>query len=174
MNTDSKTPTFAWVERAAQRRTERQAQPPTVDAPSAPAGPICGQHAVLWPDAEGIDVTCQRPAGHDADTEDSHIEHEDKGLTWCTPVNRPTKKVAVVTADEIRAIVREEIQAAFKTLAEEAGGFPSYETDTIEDSAAYMLQRVADGTADVLRHTSACKRRNGGRYYRDCDCGVTE
>ncbi|WP_097964543.1 hypothetical protein [Streptomyces sp. or20] len=152
MSIESQAPTFAWVERAAQRRAERQAEPPADVVPPAPVGPICGHLTVLWPDAECIDVTCQRPAGHDADTDDDHIEHEDGGLTWCTPIDRPAKEVAVVTADEVRAIAREEIQAAFKALAEGASGFPGYETDTIEDGAARMLQRVAEGTADALRH----------------------
>ncbi|MGW6638529.1 hypothetical protein [Streptomyces cyaneofuscatus] len=173
MSTDSKTPTFAWVERAAQRRAERLAQPPMDVAPPATV-PICGHLTVLWPGDESIDVTCRRPLGHDADTDDDYIEHADEGLTWLTRVDRSAKAADPVTADEVRAIVREEIQAAFKTLANEAGGFPGYETDTIEDSAAYMLQRVAEGTADILRHTSACKRRNGGRYYSDCDCGVKD
>lgn len=174
MSTDPRTPTFAWVERAAQRRAERQAQPPVAVPSPAPAGPICGEHTVLWPDAECIDVTCQRPAGHDADTEDTHMEHEDGGLTWCTPVDRPAEEANMITADGIRAIVREEIQAAFKELAEQADSFPGYETDTIEDSAARMLQRVAEGTVEILRHSPACKLRSGGRWSWDCDCGVKD
>lgn len=78
-----------------------------------------------------------------------------------------------MTADEVRAIVREEIRQAFKVLAEEAGGFPGYETDTIEDSAAYMLQRVSDGVADTLRHLPTCKIRNAGSSW-ECDCGVND
>ncbi|MFJ6237995.1 hypothetical protein ACIQH0_28400 [Streptomyces griseus] len=174
MSTDQKTPTFAWVERAAQRRAERQAQPPTADAPPAPTGPVCGQHTVLWPDAESIDVTCKRPADHDANTADTHIEHEDDGLTWCTPVDRPAEEPSIVTTDAIRAIVRKEIQAAFKELAEQADSFPGYETDTIEDGAAHMLQRVAEGTVEILRHVPSCKLRNGGRWSWDCDCGVED
>ncbi|MFB7479504.1 hypothetical protein ACFUEM_08865 [Streptomyces anulatus] len=174
MSTDSKTPTFAWVERAAQRRAERQAEPPAEATHPKPTGPICGQHTVLWPDAESIDVTCHRSAGHDADSDDGHIEHEEDGLTWCTPVDRPAMGRSPVTADDIRAIVREEIQAAFKELAEQAGSFPGYETDTIEDSAAHMLHRVAEGTAEILRHAPSCKLRNGGRWSWDCDCGVKD
>lgn len=165
---------FSWVERAAQRRAERLAgRPAPVDEIPEPAGPICGAETVLWPDVEHLEVVCQLPAGHDDDTEDDHIEHVDGSLSWLTPVNTPVKQTSV-TPDEVRAIVREEIRKAFKVLAEGAGDFPGYETDTIEDTAAYMLQRVSEGVADTLRHLPTCKIRNGGRYYSDCDCGVKD
>ncbi|KDQ65662.1 hypothetical protein [Streptomyces sp. NTK 937] len=167
-------PQFDWVERAAQRRAERLASPPVNVIPPKPVGPVCGQHAVLWPDAESIDVVCRRPVGHDSGTEDTHIEHEDEGLTWCTPVDRPTEEPSTITADEVRAIVREEIREAFKVLAAQADDFPGYETDTIEDSAASMLQRVAEGTVEILRHAPSCKLRDGGRWSWDCDCGVKD
>lgn len=62
----------------------------------------------------------------------------------------------MLNADEIRAIVREELREAFRMLATEADRFPRYETDTIEDTAARMLSQVAESTEDKLRHTPTC------------------
>ncbi|MEU3285638.1 hypothetical protein [Streptomyces longwoodensis] len=77
-----------------------------------------------------------------------------------------------MTADEVRAIVREEIREALKVLKDEAERFPSYDSDTLEDAAARVLGQVAESTESVLQHPPTCKIRNGGRYYWDCDCGV--
>jgi hypothetical protein len=79
-----------------------------------------------------------------------------------------------MTEQEIRDIVRDELQTALRTLQAEAENYPDYDSDTIEDKAAHMVGRVAERTADVLRHKSECKIRNGGRYYWDCDCGVKD
>jgi hypothetical protein len=80
-----------------------------------------------------------------------------------------------MTPDEVRAIVREELQTALKVLQTQADRYPDYDSDTIEDKAARMLERVAERTADLLRHTPACTlRRNDGAYWSDCDCGVEE
>lgn len=80
----------------------------------------------------------------------------------------------MLNADEIRAIVREELREAFRMLATEADRFPGYETDTSEDTAARMLSQVAESTEDKLRHTPTCKLRIDGQYYWDCDCGAKE
>ncbi|MFE5159091.1 hypothetical protein ACFRNT_11260 [Streptomyces sp. NPDC056697] len=79
-----------------------------------------------------------------------------------------------MTADEIRAIVREELREALTVLAAQADAFPGYETDTVEDTAAHMLSRVTENAAEALRHASTCKTRTGSRYYWDCDCGARE
>lgn len=79
-----------------------------------------------------------------------------------------------MTPDDVRAIVREEIREAFKVLVSKADAFPDYGTDTIEDTAARMLSKVAENVEEALRHTPKCKVRNGHRYYFDCDCGEAE
>ncbi|MDX3551008.1 phiSA1p31-related protein [Streptomyces europaeiscabiei] len=49
------------------------------------------------------------------------------------------------SADEVtvRRIIREEIAAALTKLSEAADRYPSYDSDTIQDKAAYMLRDVA-------------------------------
>jgi hypothetical protein len=167
-------PPFAWVDRAASRRAQTLTrQPETADKAPEPAGPVCGAETVLWPGDEHLEVVCQLPAGHGDNADDDHIEHEDGSLSWLTTVDVPAKETSV-TPDDVRAIVREEIREAFRVLAAQASDFPGYETDTIEDTAARMLERVSEGVADVLRHASTCKLRNGGRYYSSCDCGAKD
>ncbi|MFB7919345.1 hypothetical protein [Streptomyces sp. NPDC056061] len=72
--------------------------------------------------------------------------------------------------DEIRAIVREEIREALKVLQSAADMYPGYETDTVGDGAARMLESVAESTADRLRHGLECPVRARGAYYWDCTC----
>ncbi|MER5501318.1 hypothetical protein ABT096_29515 [Streptomyces sp. NPDC002561] len=79
-----------------------------------------------------------------------------------------------MTAEEIRTIVREEIREALKVLQSAADRYPGYETDTIGDGAARMLESVAGSTADRLRHGSGCPVRVNDAYYWDCNCGADD
>lgn len=69
----------------------------------------------------------------------------------------------------IRRIVREEIRAAFALLGSEAGSFPSYETDRMDDASAYVLKRVAESTAETMAHDPACASRT--ETWGLCNCG---
>ncbi|MER6485704.1 hypothetical protein ABT264_19375 [Streptomyces virginiae] len=75
-----------------------------------------------------------------------------------------------MTEDELRRIIREEIRAALEVLSAEAAALPSYETDRIDDAAAYMIERAADGAIETLKHAPDCARR-AERGWRLCDCG---
>ncbi|KUF18816.1 hypothetical protein [Streptomyces silvensis] len=78
----------------------------------------------------------------------------------------------MTTPDEVRAIVREEIRAAFAVLKTQAGDHSG--DDTIDYRAASVLSSVAESTADMLRHAPDCKIRRDGGYFWDCDCAVRD
>lgn len=72
---------------------------------------------------------------------------------------------------EIRAIVREEISKALNVLARSANRYPDYDTDTIENTAAYMLEEVSERAARMVTHAEGCPTRS--RWLDDCECEAT-
>ena len=76
-----------------------------------------------------------------------------------------------LTEDQIRKIVREEISEALKVLKKQSSDFPDYETDTIEDSAVYAMEKVIGNTLYTLECDPSCDRRSDKPYPR-CTCGA--
>lgn len=70
--------------------------------------------------------------------------------------------------DEIRAIVREEIREALIIVSKAADNYPGYDTDTIEDVAATVVQRVSEQAAETVSHEAGCPVRD--HWYAECGC----
>lgn len=69
----------------------------------------------------------------------------------------------------IRRVVREEIQAAFALVADSADRFPGYETDRMDDAAAYVVKQIVESTTETMAHDPACESRT--QPWGMCSCG---
>ncbi|MEO3974402.1 hypothetical protein [Streptomyces sp. CAU 1734] len=75
-------------------------------------------------------------------------------------------------SETVRRVVREEIRKALNVLVSEAHSFPNYETDTLEDTAARVLERLTESALDTLKHPEDCPVRRDRSWYGSCTCGV--